>query len=571
MAFKASRKPSTVKKTKVSEDAKATKEPVVPEVFVESPVAPKEDLPAATLSLEDLVGAPQQVPDEASPAPRVEPQGVPVSIRPAYTGNDRGNFSPQGNDRGRRDFNRGGGRGRFDSRHRGGGYGYDRGGYGGGGYRGGGQGFSNRDAGYRRDDGYRRDFNDNGNGSNNSSTNGAAFTQDVDVPTETVRGVLDTMPDGHGFLRPKYTPSERDVYISQSQIRRFLLRNGDMVEGQARPPKDNERYWGLLKVEKVNELLAEQMEKRPRFEDLVPVYPNKQLKLETEDKPLSTRIIDLLAPIGFGQRGLVVSPPKAGKTTVLKELATGISKNYPEVHLMAVLIGERPEEVTDITRNVHGEVYASNFDESPEHQTRVAEVALDRAKRLIEMGHDVVILLDSITRLARAYNLVVNPSGRTLTGGFDPAALYPAKKFLGAARCNEPFVTPEEQASLATGEKPVVKRATDGGSLTIIGTALVETGSRMDDLIYEEFKGTGNMELHLSRVLQERRIFPAIDVGKSGTRHDELLLGEDNMKKVTTLRHMLSLLSDEERTQMLIDRLGKTKSNAEFIESLSQG
>lgn len=574
MAFKASRKPSTVKKTKVSEDTKLAKEPVVPEVFVEAPEAPKEELPAATLSLEDLVGAPQHVSDEVVPAPKIEPQSAPVSTRPAYTGNDRGNFSSQGNDRGRRDFNRGGGRGRFDSRHRGGGYGYDRGGYGGGGgYRGGGQGFNNRDAGYRRDDGYRRDFNDNGNGngSNNGNMNGAVFTQDVDVPTETVRGVLDTMPDGHGFLRPKYTPSERDVYISQSQIRRFLLRNGDMVEGQARPPKDNERYWGLLKVEKVNELLAEQMEKRPRFEDLVPVYPNKQLKLETEDKPLSTRIIDLLAPIGFGQRGLVVSPPKAGKTTVLKELAAGISKNYPEVHLMAVLIGERPEEVTDITRNVHGEVYASNFDESPEHQTRVAEVALDRAKRLIEMGHDVVILLDSITRLARAYNLVVNPSGRTLTGGFDPAALYPAKKFLGAARCNEPFVTPEEQASLATGEKPVVKRATDGGSLTIIGTALVETGSRMDDLIYEEFKGTGNMELHLSRVLQERRIFPAIDVGKSGTRHDELLLGEDNMKKVTTLRHMLSLLSDEERTQMLIDRLGKTKSNAEFIESLSQG
>lgn len=574
MAFKASRKPSTVKKTKVSEDTKLAKEPVVPEAFVEAPEAPKEELPAATLSLEDLVGAPQHVSDEVVPAPKIEPQSAPVSTRPAYTGNDRGNFSSQGNDRGRRDFNRGGGRGRFDSRHRGGGYGYDRGGYGGGGgYRGGGQGFNNRDAGYRRDDGYRRDFNDNGNGngSNNGNMNGAVFTQDVDVPTETVRGVLDTMPDGHGFLRPKYTPSERDVYISQSQIRRFLLRNGDMVEGQARPPKDNERYWGLLKVEKVNELLAEQMEKRPRFEDLVPVYPNKQLKLETEDKPLSTRIIDLLAPIGFGQRGLVVSPPKAGKTTVLKELAAGISKNYPEVHLMAVLIGERPEEVTDITRNVHGEVYASNFDESPEHQTRVAEVALDRAKRLIEMGHDVVILLDSITRLARAYNLVVNPSGRTLTGGFDPAALYPAKKFLGAARCNEPFVTPEEQASLATGEKPVVKRATDGGSLTIIGTALVETGSRMDDLIYEEFKGTGNMELHLSRVLQERRIFPAIDVGKSGTRHDELLLGEDNMKKVTTLRHMLSLLSDEERTQMLIDRLGKTKSNAEFIESLSQG
>lgn len=584
MAFKASRKPSTTKKTKASEEPKKTKEPVIvdaPPVFE----SPKEEIPAVPLSLEDLVGAPK-VAEEAVPEPKIESQqSQPMSPRPTYSGTDRGNFAPTqaGNDRGRRDFGRGGGgRGRFDSRHRGGGggggYGYDRGG-GYGGNRdfhrgGGGQGFNNRDTGYRRDEGYRRDFNDpnmNTNANSNGNMSNAAFTPDVDVPTETVHGVLDTMPDGHGFLRPKYTPSERDVYISQSQIRRFLLRNGDMVEGQARPPKDNERYWGLLKVEKVNDLLAEQMEKRPRFEDLVPVYPNKQLKLETGDKPLSTRIIDLLAPIGFGQRGLVVSPPKAGKTTVLKELAAGISANYPEVHLMAVLIGERPEEVTDITRNVHGEVYASNFDESPEHQTRVAEVALDRAKRLIEMGHDVVILLDSITRLARAYNLVVNPSGRTLTGGFDPAALYPAKKFLGAARCNEPFLTPEEQASAAAGETPVVKRATDGGSLTIIGTALVETGSRMDDLIYEEFKGTGNMELHLSRVLQERRIFPAIDVGKSGTRHDELLLGEDNMKKVTTLRHMLSLLSDEERTQMLIDRLGKTKDNAEFIESLSQG
>jgi len=583
MAFKASRKPSTTKKSKASEEPKATKEPAVvdaPPVFE----PPKEELPAAPLSLEDLVGAPKVTEEVKEVTPKIDPQQSPsMSPRPAYSGADRGNFtSPQGsNDRGRRDFGRGGGsRGRFDSRNRGGGgYGYDRsGGYGGGNRdfhrSGGGQGFNNRDSGYRRDDGYRRDFNDPNTSSNangNGNMGNTAFTPDVDVPTETVRGVLDTMPDGHGFLRPKYTPSERDVYISQSQIRRFLLRNGDMVEGQARPPKDNERYWGLLKVEKVNELLAEQMEKRPRFEDLVPVYPNKQLKLETGDKPMSTRIIDLLAPIGFGQRGLVVSPPKAGKTTVLKELAAGISANYPEVHLMAVLIGERPEEVTDITRNVHGEVYASNFDESPEHQTRVAEVALDRAKRLIEMGHDVVILLDSITRLARAYNLVVNPSGRTLTGGFDPAALYPAKKFLGAARCNEPFLTPEEQAVATTGEKPVLKRATDGGSLTIIGTALVETGSRMDDLIYEEFKGTGNMELHLSRVLQERRIFPAIDVGKSGTRHDELLLGEDNMKKVTTLRHMLSLLSDEERTQMLIDRLGKTKDNAEFIESLSQG
>ena len=586
MAFKATRKPAVKKTTKDAPAAKSA------DVSVEMPIIAPEPgtapSPASVLSIEDLVGAPKGSSSDAtvqSPVVIVsDPGQSSTASRPAYTpGNDRGNYAPnQGNDRGgRRDFNN-----RNGSNNRGG-YGQrsqqsQRGGYGYGGgnrdfRRSGGQGYA-RDNGYRRDEGYRRDFQDQGNsaprfsdGGNAPMNTGAAFTADVDVPTETVRGVLDTMPDGHGFLRPKYTPSERDVYISQSQIRRFLLRNGDMVEGQARPPKDNERYWGLLKVEKVNELLAEQMESRPRFEDLVPVYPNKQLKLETGDKPLSTRIIDLLAPIGFGQRGLVVSPPKAGKTTVLKELAAGISANYPEVHLMAVLIGERPEEVTDITRNVHGEVYASNFDESPEHQTRVAEVALDRAKRLIEMGHDVVILLDSITRLARAYNLVVNPSGRTLTGGFDPAALYPAKKFLGAARCNEPFLTPEEQAKAATGETPVVKRATDGGSLTIIGTALVETGSRMDDLIYEEFKGTGNMELHLSRALQERRVFPAIDAGKSGTRHDELLLGEDAMKKVTTLRHMLSLLSDEERTQMLIDRLGKTKDNAEFLESLSQG
>lgn len=575
MAFKATRKTSATKKASVEPDVlKEPKKEVkskVPVAVEEKPEAPSETT-SPTLSIEDLVGAPVGEKKEILKdvvAPVISPR-EPAAAAP-YSGDRGSSYQPQqSNDRGRRDFGRGGGRGRFD---RGG----HRGGYGGGDrynrdfHRGNGGGGFSGNGGYRRDEGYsrdagfdrapRRDFNDAP----------AAFTPDVDVPTETVRGVLDTMPDGHGFLRPKYTPSERDVYISQSQIRRFLLRNGDMVEGQARPPKDNERYWGLLKVEKVNELLAEQMENRPRFEDLVPVYPNKLLRLETGDKPLSTRIIDLLAPIGFGQRGLVVSPPKAGKTTILKELAAGISVNYPEVHLMAVLIGERPEEVTDISRSVKGEVYASNFDESPEHQTRVAEVALDRAKRLIEMGHDVVILLDSITRLARAYNLVVNPSGRTLTGGFDPAALYPAKKFLGAARCNEPFVTPEEQAKAATGETPVVKRATDGGSLTIIGTALVETGSRMDDLIYEEFKGTGNMELHLSRALQERRIFPAIDVGKSGTRHDELLLGEDLMKQVTTLRHMLHLLSDEERTQMLIDRLGKTKDNAEFLKSLAQG
>jgi len=555
MAFKATRKPSVKKVSKAAEAEDSSKKPVSEDVV--RPTQAPEEPPPPGLSIEDLVGVPK-----GSPA-RLEQQGEPTGEggpRP-FSSTDRSGF-----DRGRRDFGRG--RGRFSAKG-GSASGWDRGGHRGGfgdhrdrygrDFHRGSGGFN---GGYRRDEGFRRDF---GEG------NGNSFTPDVDVPTETVRGVLDIMPDGHGFLRPKYTPSERDIYISQSQIRRFLLRNGDMVEGQARPPKDNERYWGLLKVEKVNELAAEMMEKRPRFEDLIPVYPNKHLRLETEGKIYSTRIIDLLAPIGFGQRGLVVSPPKAGKTTILKELASGISANYPEVHLMAVLIGERPEEVTDISRSVKGEVYASNFDESPEHQTRVAEVALDRAKRLIEMGHDVVILLDSITRLARAYNLVVNPSGRTLTGGFDPAALYPAKKFLGAARCNEPFVTPEEEAKKAEGEKSALKRVTDGGSLTIIGTALVDTGSRMDDLIYEEFKGTGNMELHLSRALQERRIFPAIDIGKSGTRHDELLLGEDMMKKVTTLRHMLSLLSDEECTQMLIDRLSKTKQNREFLESLSQG
>lgn len=371
----------------------------------------------------------------------------------------------------------------------------------------------------------------------------------VNTPTKTVSGYLDIMSEGHGFLRPKFLPGEGDIYISQSQIRKFQLREGDEVEGQARMPKENERYLGLLKVEKVNKKPADDSIKRPHFEDITPIYPNKQIILETGKTPLSTRIIDLLAPIGFGQRGMIVSPPKAGKTTILKELAAGIAQNYPKAHLMAVLIGERPEEVTDISRSVKGDVIASNFDEAPEAQTRVAEIGLNRAKRLVELGYDVIILLDSITRLARAYNLCVNPSGRTLSGGFDPAALYPAKKFLGAAR-----------------------KCEDGGSMTIIGTALIETGSRMDDLIYEEFKGTGNMELHLSRVLQEQRVFPAIDIDKSGTRHEELLLSPANLKKVVTLRHMFSLLGEgAERMQVLTERLLKTRSNKEFLENLNQG
>lgn len=366
--------------------------------------------------------------------------------------------------------------------------------------------------------------------------------------TAEVSGILDIQPEGHGFLRPKFIPSQKDVYISQSQIRRFMLRQGDLIKGVGRPPKDTERYFGLLKVETVNDVPADDSLKRPYFDDLTAIYPKKQIILSTSKMPLSTRMIDLISPIGFGQRGMIVSPPKAGKTTILKEIAAGISQNFPKVHLMAALIGERPEEVTDIGQSVKGDIVASNFDEPPDNQTRVAEITLERAKRLVELGTDVIILLDSITRLARAYNLSVVPSGRTLSGGFDPAALWPAKRFFGAARnCQE------------------------GGSLTIIGTALVDTGSRMDDLIYEEFKGTGNLELHLDRRLADRRIFPSIDITRSGTRQEELLLSEKDLKKVSTMRRMIDMLGPEERTNIFVDRLSKTSTNEEFLESLGKG
>lgn len=376
---------------------------------------------------------------------------------------------------------------------------------------------------------------------------------DAGLPTEYSEGVLDIAEEGSGLIRPVYHPSDRDIYISVSQIRKFQLRAGDVVGGQVRAPKDNERYWGLLKVEKVNGVPAEEVTDRPNFDDLGAVHPDRNLTLSTEKDILTTRVIDLVAPIGFGQRGLIVSPPKAGKTWLLKDLATGIAKNFPGVHLMAVLIGERPEEVTDISEHISivtdgkGETSSSNFDEPPTAQAAVAELALERAKRLVEMKRDVVILLDSITRLARAYNLALPTSGRTLTGGFDPVALYPAKRFFGAAR-----------------------NIKDSGSLTIIGTALVETGSRMDDLIYEEFKGTGNMELHLVRNLAERRIFPAIDVSRSGTRQEELLYGED-LPKVVTMRRMLEMLNPDERTEVFLERLGKTETNKEFLDSLTQG
>src|SRR3989344_2978882 len=385
---------------------------------------------------------------------------------------------------------------------------------------------------------------------------------DSNLPTEYVEGILDIANEGSGLLRPTFAPSDRDIYISASQIRRFNLRLGDKVGGQARHPKENERYWGLLKVEKVNGNEVDVINERAKFDDLVAVYPDAQVILSTGEEPLTNRVIDLIAPIGFGQRGLIVSAPKAGKTWLIKDIIAGIAKNYPEtdskktksnkkVHLMAVLIGERPEEVTDIVRHVKevtngmGEVAASNFDESPTEQTRVGELALERAKRLVELGYDVFIVLDSVTRMARAYNLALPTSGRTLSGGFDPVALFPAKKFFGAARKIE-----------------------NDGSLTIIGTCLVDTGSRMDDLIYEEFKGTGNMELHLDRRLADKRIFPAINITRSGTRQEELLYGKDALQQIYTLRRMLDMVSEDERTETLLERLRKTESNSEFLESL---
>lgn len=365
----------------------------------------------------------------------------------------------------------------------------------------------------------------------------------------TASGVLDITVGGYGFLRQDYTinPS-KDIYVSTSQIRRFWLRKGDVVEGLARPAKEGERFHSLLLIKKINgeEMDEEKSRQRRNYEQLTSLHPNKQIRLETKPDILSTRIVDLISPIGFGQRALIVSQPKAGKTTFLKEFAEAINANFPKVKLMAILIGERPEEVTEMKRFIKGEVAASNFDESPRQQVKVANLGLERAKRLVEMGHDVIILLDSITRLARAFNLSVTGTGRSLSGGFDPSALFPAKKFLGAARnCEE------------------------GGSLTIIGTALVGTESRMDDLIYEEFKGTGNMEVHLDRRFADRRIFPAIDIEKSGTRHEELLFDKENYQKHMTLRRMLSMLSADERLAVMIEKLQKVKTNQEFLDSLS--
>lgn len=364
-------------------------------------------------------------------------------------------------------------------------------------------------------------------------------------------GVLDMVDDGFGFLRrERYLPGPLDVYVSASQIRRFGLRQGDQVTGQIRPPKDHEHFAGLLRVEAVNGLDPEVAKHRPRFDTLTPVFPREQFNLETVQANLSGRLINLVAPIGRGQRGLIVAPPKAGKTVLLKSIANSITQNHPDVHLLIALIGERPEEVTDLRRSVHAEVVSSTFDEPTQAHTRLAEMVLERAKRLVEGGRDVVVLLDSLTRLSRAYNLAVEPSGRSLSGGLDPAALVPPKRFFGAARKIE-----------------------EGGSLTIIATVLVDTGSRMDDVIYEEFKGTGNMELVLNRKLAERRIFPAIDIALSGTRREELLYDDQTYRAVIVMRRMFSTLSDQrgiEAMEAILQQMSKTSNNREFLATLSK-
>jgi transcription termination factor Rho len=364
-------------------------------------------------------------------------------------------------------------------------------------------------------------------------------------------GILEMVDDGFGFLRGEsLLPSVNDVYVSQSQVRRFGLRTGDYVTGQVRPPKDSEKYYGLLRVEAVNGVDPEVAKMRPFFENLTAVFPDKLIDLETTPDNLSQRVINLIAPIGRGQRALIVSPPKAGKTYLLKAIANGVTTNYDDIHVMVCLIGERPEEVTDMKRSVQGEVISSTFDEPVEDHTRVAEMALERAKRLVEGGTDVVILLDSITRLARAYNLAMPPSGRTLSGGMDPIALYPPKRFFGAARNTE-----------------------EGGSLTIVATCIIDTNSRMDEVIYEEFKGTGNMEMHLDRRLQERRIFPAIDIHRSSTRREELLLDENTLRQVWLVRRMTAMIASNspnptEASERLLERLAKTSNNQEFLDTL---
>jgi transcription termination factor Rho len=364
-------------------------------------------------------------------------------------------------------------------------------------------------------------------------------------------GVLETLPDGFGFLRApdyNYLPGPDDIYVSPSQIRKFDLHTGDTVSGQIRPPKDGERYFALIKVEAVNFEPPERAREKIFFENLTPLYPQTRIVLETGAENLSARVMDLMTPIGKGQRGLIVAPPRTGKTMLLQSVANSITKNHPEVYLIVLLIDERPEEVTDMQRSVHGEVISSTFDEPAQRHVQVAEMVIEKAKRLVEHRKDVVILLDSITRLARAYNTIVPASGKVLSGGVDSNALQRPKRFFGAARNIE-----------------------EGGSLTIIATALVDTGSRMDEVIFEEFKGTGNMEIHLDRKLTDRRVFPSIDIQKSGTRKEELLIEKDDLNRVWVLRKVLTPLSPVEAMELLLSKMGKTKSNGEFLASMSNG
>ena len=379
--------------------------------------------------------------------------------------------------------------------------------------------------------------------STNNNDSGYKLTNEGD---EIVEGILEVLPDGYGFLRGEnYLSTPKDVYISPVQIRRFRLDKGDKIKGIARKPGDGEKFPALIYVGEVNGEAPEKAYRRTKFDDLIPIYPEEKIKLETIPEEYSMRIIDLICPIGKGQRGMIVAPPKVGKTTLLKKIAKSISSNNPEIELIVLLIDERPEEVTDMKRSINGDVIYSTFDELPEHHVKVAEMVLERAKRLVEQGKDVVILLDSITRLARAYNLVVPSSGKTLSGGFDPSALHKPKKFFGAARNIE-----------------------NGGSLTILATALIETGSRMDDVIFEEFKGTGNMEVNLDRSLSEKRIFPAININKSGTRREEKLLTPEELKTVFSLRKALSSNPVSEVTEQLINLMLATKNNDEFIQKI---
>ncbi|GBC77039.1 Transcription termination factor Rho [bacterium HR08] len=363
-----------------------------------------------------------------------------------------------------------------------------------------------------------------------------------------IEGVLEVLPEGHGFLlSPEngYIPSPDDIYVAQSQIRRFKMRTGDVVCGLCRPPHDDERYFALVRVETINGEPPDKRRETPPFETLVPLFPEERFRLETTPDNLSARVMDLLTPIGKGQRGLIVAPPRTGKTMLLQTIANSITRNHPEVKLIVLLIDERPEEVTDWERKVHGEIVASTFDQPAERHARVAEMVLEKAKRLVEYGNDVVILLDSITRLARAHNSIVERSGRTLTGGIDASAMEKPKRFFGAARNLE-----------------------DAGSLTIIATALIDTGSRMDQVIFEEFKGTGNMEIHLDRALADKRVFPAIDIHRSGTRREELLIPPQDLNRIIVLRRVLATLSPVEAMQLMLERLAKTKTNAEFLNSL---